>query len=69
MPIIETVTDERIFKTYLDRRSDVLAKLVGGDEKRKVFDFKPGNGTAVCIEGEGHEWSITWAWRQDHAAG
>ena len=43
--------------------------LVCGDEKRKVVEFKPGNGAAVCIEGSGNDWAITYAWRQDHAAG
>ena len=42
------------------------SRLVCGDEKRKVFEFKPGNGTAVCIEGEGDNWFITYAWRADH---
>jgi phosphohistidine phosphatase SixA len=54
---------------HIDFLLRAVAKIVCGDEKRKVFDFKPGNGTAVCIEGEGSEWSITWAWRQDHAPG
>jgi phosphohistidine phosphatase SixA len=45
------------------------SKLVCGDEKRKVFEFKPGNGSAVCIEGKGNDWYITYAWRQDHAPG
>ena len=54
---------------HIDYLLRAVAKIVCGDEKRKVFDFKPGNGTAVCIEGEGSEWSITWAWRQDHAPG
>ena len=43
--------------------------LVCGDESRKVFEFKPGNGTAVCLEGKGDEWAIIYAWRQDHAPG
>jgi len=43
--------------------------LVCGDETRKVFEFKPGNGAAVCIEGRGGDWVITYAWRQDHAPG
>ena len=43
--------------------------LVCGDETRKVFEFKPGNGTAVCIEGEGDNWFITYAWRADHTPG
>jgi len=45
------------------------SQLVCGDEKRKVVEFKPGNGTAVCFEGEGKNWVITFAWRQDHAPG
>ena len=43
--------------------------LVCGDETRKVVAFKPGYGTAVCLEGEGDDWVITYAWRQDHAPG
>jgi phosphohistidine phosphatase len=45
------------------------SRLVCGDETRKVVEFKPGNGTAVCIEGKGDQWAITYAWRQDHAPG
>lgn len=45
------------------------SRLVCGDETRKVVELKPGNGTAVCLEGEGDEWAITYAWRQDHAPG
>ncbi len=51
---------------YLLRSASLL---VCGDEKHKVFEFKPGNGTLVCIEGEGGRWAITYAWRQDHAPG
>ena len=43
--------------------------LVCGDETRKVIQFRPGTGTMVCIEGEGNEWAIAYAWRQDHAPG
>jgi len=45
------------------------SQLVCGDETRKVFEFKPGNGTVVCLEGGGNHWAITYAWRQDHAPG
>ena len=45
------------------------SRLVCGDETRKVVEFKPGNGTAVCLEGEGDRWVITYAWRQDQAPG
>lgn len=43
--------------------------LVCGDESRKVFEFKPGNGTALCLEGNGNNWAMIYAWRQDHAPG
>lgn len=45
------------------------SKLVCGDESRKVVEFKPGNGTLVCLEGEGERWAITYAWRHEHAPG
>ena len=44
-----------------------------GTGKRKTsvarVILKPGNGTAVCLEGEGKSWYITYAWRDDHAPG
>ena len=51
---------------FLER---VAARLVCGDEKKKVVAFKPGNGTSVCLEGEGDDWVITSVWRDDHAPG
>jgi phosphohistidine phosphatase SixA len=51
---------------YLERAA---SRLVCRNETRKVVAFKPGNGTTICIEGEGDEWVITYAWRQDHAPG
>ena len=51
---------------FLER---VAAKLVCGDEKRAVAAFKPGNGTALCLEGEGDRWVVTYMWRDDHAPG
>ena len=51
---------------YLTRSA---ARLVCGDEKKQVVEFKPGNGTAVCLEGQGDKWVVAWMWRQDHAAG
>lgn len=46
-----------------------ISRLVCGDETKRVFDFKPGNGTAVCLEGKGDDWAISYAWRQEHAPG
>jgi len=54
---------------HVDYLLRTASQLVCGNEACKVVEFKPGNGTAVCIEGEGNEWVITWAWRQDHAPG
>jgi len=54
---------------HVDYLLRAASRLVGGDEKRKVVEFKPGNGTAVCLEGEGNNWFVTYAWRQDHAPG
>ena len=51
---------------YLGRSA---SRLVCRDETRKVVAFKPGNGTLVCIEGEGDKWAITYVWRQEHAPG
>ena len=54
---------------HVDYLLRAASKLVCDDEKRKVVEFKPGNGTIVCLEGEGKNWFITYAWRQDHAPG
>ncbi len=54
---------------HVDYLLRAASQLVCGDETRKVVEFKPGNGTAVCIEGQGKDWAITFAWRQDHAPG
>ena len=54
---------------HVDYLLRTASKLVCGDEKRKVVEFKPGNGTAVCLEGSGDDWVVAYAWRQDHAPG
>ena len=54
---------------HVDYLLRAASQLVCGDESRKVVEFKPGNGTAVCLEGGGKDWVITYAWRQDHAPG
>src|SRR5688572_21773092 len=54
---------------HVDYLLRAASRLVCGDEQRKVVEFKPGNGTAVCLEGEGDNWFVTYAWRQDHAPG
>lgn len=54
---------------HVDYLLRCAAQMVCGDEKRKVVEFKPGNGTLVCLEGEGKDWVVTSMWRQDHAPG
>ena len=54
---------------HVDYLLRAASRLVCGDESRKVVEFKPGNGTAVCLEGQGNNWVISYAWRQDHAPG
>lgn len=54
---------------HVDYLLRAASQMVCGDEKRKVVEFKPGNGTAVCFEGEGNNWHITYAWRADHIPG
>ena len=54
---------------HVDYLLRAASRLVCGDETRKVVEFKPGNGTVACLEGEGDNWFITFAWRQDHAPG
>ncbi len=54
---------------HVDYLLRAASQLVCGNEKNKVFEFKPGNGTMVCIEGEGSNWAITYGWRQDHLPG
>ena len=54
---------------HVDYLLRAASALVCNDEQRKVVEFKPGNGTAVCLEGAGSEWVVTFAWRQDHAPG
>ena len=54
---------------HVDYLLRAASKLVCGDEKRKVVEFKPGNGTIACLEGDGEHWAVAWMWRQDHAPG
>ena len=54
---------------HVDYLLRVVSYLLCGDEKRKVVEFKPGNGTLICLEGQANQWAVIFAWRQDHAPG
>jgi phosphohistidine phosphatase len=54
---------------HVDYLLRAASKLVCGDERRKVVEFKPGNGTIACLEGQDDGWVITFMWRQDHTPG
>jgi len=45
------------------------ARLLCGDETKKVIEFQPGNGTVFCLEGESESWSVAYALRQEHMGG
>jgi hypothetical protein len=32
-----------------------------------VIEFKPGYGTAFCLEKTGDNWAVTFAWRLEHS--
>jgi phosphohistidine phosphatase SixA len=44
------------------------SKLLCGDETARVIEFKPGNATTFCIERDGDDWVLTYAWRPEHLA-
>ena len=54
---------------HVDYLMRTASQLVCGNEKNRVMEFKPGNGTIACIEGQGDDWAIAYVWRQDHAPG
>ena len=66
---IQAASGDIMMCGHVDYLLRAASKLVCDDESRKVVEFKPGNGTAVCIEGDGKDWVVTYAWRQDHAPG
>lgn len=45
------------------------SRLLCGDEAVRVIEFKPGNGTAFCLERTGDDWAVTFGWRQEHMTG
>ncbi len=54
---------------HVDYLLRAASQLVRGDETKKVVEFKPGNGTVVCLEGKNRDWVIAYLWRQDHPPG
>ena len=54
---------------HVDYLLRTASMLVCGDEKRKVVEFKPGNGTTACLESKDSNWVVTFIWRDDHPAG
>lgn len=45
------------------------SRLLCGDEGIRVVEFKPGNCTAFCLEGDGDDWAVAFGWRQEHMTG
>lgn len=69
MAEIESTRRDIMMCGHVDYLLRSASKLVCGDETCKVVEFKPGNGTIACIEGQGKAWAITFVWRDDHAPG
>ncbi|MES2564862.1 MAG: hypothetical protein V4637_19370 [Pseudomonadota bacterium] len=69
MAEIASATGDIMMCGHVDYLLRAASQLVCGDENRKVVEFKPGNGTVACFEGQGRDWVITFLWRQDHAPG
>ena len=44
------------------------SKLLCGDENARVIEFKPGNATTFCLEKDGDDWVLAYAWRLEHLA-
>jgi phosphohistidine phosphatase len=45
------------------------SRLLCGDEEIQIIEFKPGNGTTFCLEGEGDNWVVAYGWRPEHPPG
>jgi phosphohistidine phosphatase len=69
MAEIATTGGDLMMCGHVDYLLRAASRLVCGSEARKAVEFKPRNGTVVCLEGEGDDWVITYMWRQDHAPG
>lgn len=52
---------------HFDYLLRTASNLVCGDEANKVIEFKPGTGTAFCLEGSGDDWTVIYGWRPEHA--
>ena len=48
---------------------NTASRLLCGDEDIKIIEFKPGNGTMFCLEGEGNDWVVSYGWRPEHPPG
>lgn len=51
---------------HVDYLRRTAARLLCGDENMRIAEFKPGHGTAFCLEETDGDWAVAWAWRQEH---
>jgi phosphohistidine phosphatase SixA len=71
-PFMQEIKDSQgdiMMAGHVDYLLRSASRLLCGDENRHVVEFKPGNGTAFCLEGDGDDWAVAFGWRQDHTAG
>jgi len=62
---IATASGDIAMAGHVDYLVRSASRLVGGNEKRTVVEFKPGNGTVFCLEGSDDNWVVAWGWRQE----
>jgi phosphohistidine phosphatase len=62
---IEGSSGDIMMTGHSDYLMRTASKLLAGDENKPVIEFKPGNGTAFCLEKQDGNWVVAWAWRQE----
>jgi hypothetical protein len=66
---VEATGGDLMMCGHIDFLMRAASYLVCGDETRPVVAFRPGTGTAVCLQRDGLQWVVAFVWRQDHAPG
>lgn len=66
---IKTCPGDIMMAGHVDFLLRSASRLLCGDEDVRIVEFKPGHGTAFCLEGEGDDWVVRYGWRPEHGPG
>ena len=66
---IRTCPGDIMMAGHVDFLLRTASRLLCGDQDMPIVAFKPGHGTAFCLEGEGNDWVVTYGWRPEHGPG